>query len=335
MNSIIENKESAARIIGSGYVLGSEIITNEQLCSALNVSPNWIIERTGIRERRKASETESTSGLGIKAALKALKSANLEAAELDAVICATITPDYAQMPSTACLIQAAIGADRAFAFDMAAACSGFVYGLDMAANFIKSGNYQNVLLVGADKMTGITDYQDLATSSIFADGAGAVVLSKSSGRRGILASALGSDGNFWDSIYVPSGGSRQPATCETIKNGRHFMKMRGRELFKLAVNKMADITLRVLEKADLTLEDVSLVIPHQANQRIIDAVAEKLHLPREKMFSNIEFIGNTTAATIPIALHQCLSNGMINRDDIVLFTSFGGGVTWGASVMRW
>ncbi len=327
--------EITPQIIGTGYELGSQILSNEHLCNALDITDDWIIERTGIRERRQASESEFTSTLGVKASLKALKSANLEANQIDAIICTTISPDYFQMPATACLIQAEIGANRAFAFDLAAACSGFIYGLEVAANFIKSGVYRHILLVSADLMTRYVDYQDIATSALFADGAGAVIISKSENKSGILATKIGSDGIFADYIHIPAGGTRLPATCESVRNRQHFMKMRGRELFKMAVKKMSEMSEIVLEKANLKLEDVELVIPHQANQRIIDAVAEKLNLSKEKVFSNVEFIGNTGAATIPIALGQCLSQGKIKKGEIILLTAFGGGITWGASIMRW
>ena len=323
------------RIIGTGHFLGSEIITNDQLCNALDISNDWIIERTGIRERRRASDSEYTSTLGIQASLRALKSANLEAGEIDAIICTTVTPDYCQMPSTACLIQAELGAKRAFAFDLAAACSGFIYGLEVASNFIKAGSYQNVLLVSADLMTRYVDYQDLGTSAIFADGAGAVVIANSKSENGILASDIGSDGNFADYISIQGGGTRQPASCQSVQNKQHFMKMRGRELFKMAVRTMTQTSQTVLEKAALSIEDIQLVIPHQANQRIIDAVAEKMNIPNEKIFSNVEFIGNTGAATIPIALDQSLAEGKIKQGDVVLLTAFGCGVTWGSTLLRW
>ena len=259
-------RQITPKIIGIGSEVGSEIITNKYLCEIFDVSDEWIVERTGIRERRRAAENEFTSTLAVSAAVKALKSADLKASEVDVIICATISPDYFLMPSTACLIQAKLDAKRALAFDISAACSGFLYALETAINFIKSGIYQNILVVGADVMTRYVDYRDLATSALFADGAGAVVVSKSLDDSGILASEIGADGNFADYIQIPAGGTRLSASCETVNNRQHFMKMRGGELFKMAVNKMSACSRQVLEKSGIGAEELKIVIPHQANQ---------------------------------------------------------------------
>ena len=323
-----------AGITGTGHALGSEVITNEHLAARLKVSEEWITSRTGIKERRCAAPDEYTSTLAVRASLAACDAANTDAADLDLIICTTVCPDYTQMPATACLVQAELGARRAAAFDLAAACSGFIYGLDVAQKFVASGAYQNVLVVSSDLMTRFVDYDDPNTSILFGDGAGAAIVSAVEKPRGILAAHIASDGNLADYIYTPAGGTRLSTSCETVRGKQQFMKMRGRELFKVAVAAMPQSSLQVLEQANLTLNDVDLVIPHQANQRIIDAVAARLEIAPEKVFSNIERIGNTGAATIPIALDQCLRSGRVKSGDTVLLTAFGGGITWGSAIVK-
>jgi 3-oxoacyl-[acyl-carrier-protein] synthase III len=323
----------SVQISGTGQSLGSGIITNDELAERLNVEAEWIFSRTGINERRKAVKDEFASTMAAEAALRALADAALQPQDLDLIICASMFPEQ-PLPSTACLIQAAIGALRAAAFDVTAACSGFLFGLETACRFMSAGGYEKVLLVGVDLMTRFVDENDLDTSIIFADAAGAVVLERSDRDCGVLASQVGSDGRHAQLIHVKAGGTRLPASCRTIQQKMHCMEMRGREIFKLAVNKMSESCNEVLRTAGVSVSDLKMVIPHQANQRIINAVGERLEIPSEKMFSNIELIGNTGSASIAIALDDCRRKGLINSGDLVLFTAFGGGATWGSAVIK-
>ncbi len=325
-------KMNSLQIIGTGQALGSEVVTNEQLGERFGIECEWIFSRTGIRNRRKASSVETASELALTASFEALEMANLRAEQIDLIICTAMFPEQA-LPSTACLIQAKLGAINAVAFDLTAACSGFVFGLETAKNFALSGNYQNILLIGVDLMTRFVSPHDCHTNIIFADGAGAVLLSTAE-QRHFLASRIFSDGSNADLIRVQAGGTKLPASCETIRRNLHFMQMQGREVFRQAVLKMSESCLEVLDEARVSIEQIKMVIPHQANQRIINAVGEKLNLPQEKVFSNIEFIGNTGSATIPIALDDCLRKGLIGKDDLILFTAFGGGTTWGSCLVR-
>ena len=322
-------------ITGTGRALGSELIANAQLASRLNVTDAWIQERVGIRERRRAAADEFPSTLGARAARLALESAHLKGEDLDAIICGTVTPDYSQMPSTACLIQAELGARSIPAFDLAGACSGFVYCLEMAQKLIWSGSYKNILVICVDFMTRFTDYNDPKTSVLFADGAGAVIVSATEHGSGILATDLGADGTMADCLLTPAGGARLPPSCETVREGLHFMKMRGRELFKAALAKMSQSAACVLEKLNLEVGDLDLVIPHQANQRIIDALGSRLEISPAKVFSNIQMIGNTGSASIPIALDECVRSNLVKPGDLILTMAFGGGITWGSALMRW
>ena len=321
-------------ITGTGHALGAEIITNDFLAARLGVAERWIFDRTGIKERRRAAREEYTSTLAVRAARRALEQSNLEAGELDLIICATVTPDFLQMPATACIVQAELGAKKAASFDLAAACTGFIYALDAAQKFVSSGAYKNVLIIGADLMTRCVDEADAHTAILFADGAGAAIVSAAENGSGILSTDIGSNGAVGDLIYTPAGGTRQATSCETVRERLHFMKMRGREIFKIAVAAMPCSSKIALERAGLTLADVDLIIPHQANQRIIDAIAARLEITSEKVFTNIEKIGNTGAATVPIALDQCLRSGRIKSGDTVLLTAFGGGITWGSAVIK-
>lgn len=327
-------KTANAGIIGTGHAFGSEIVANDDLAERFGVTCEWIEERTGIRERRRATADEFALTLGARAARDAIEAAEIDATEIDLIVCTTVTPDYLQMPATACLIQAEIGANRAAAFDLAAACTGFIYGLEVAQKFVASGAYRRVLVVSVDLMTRCVDPDDLQTAILFADGAGAAVVAPVEAGRGILAVQCGSDGTQGDLICTPAGGARQPVCVETIGERKHFLKMRGRELFKVAVNTMPNIAQAVVKKTNLSLAEIALIIPHQANQRITNAVADKLGVERKKVFSNIEFVGNTGAATIPIALDQCLRSRRVKNGDTVLLTAFGGGITWGAAIVR-
>lgn len=324
---------SNSGIIGTGHALPADIISNADLENAAGLTDEWITTRTGIKERRRANKHESASTLGASAATLALQDANLNADEIDLIICTTISPDK-PLPSTACLIQNILGANRAACFDLAAACSGFIYGLEIADKMIKSGAYQNALVVSVDLMTRTTDYNDPKTSPLFGDGAGAVVLTAVEKGRGILASRIFSDGGFHNLVHIPAGGSLLPASYETVGERLHFMQMDGNKLFKLAVKTMIESSETVLRMAQIKIEEIDLIIPHQANQRIIDAIVSRLEIPHEKTFGNIEFVGNTASASIPIALDQALKKQIITENKIVLVTAFGGGATWGAAIIK-
>jgi len=324
---------SNLKIIGTGQALGSEAVTNQQLAEQLGVSPDWIFSRTGIRERRLASSVELASDLALAASLLALETANLSTDEIDLIICTAMFPEQL-LPSTACLIQAKLGAINAVALDLTAACSGFIFGLETAKNFGLSGKYQNILVIGVDLMTRFVNPVDCHTRIIFADGAGAVLFSATAEKQTILASRIYSDGRNVDLIKVEAGGTKLPASCQTIRQSQHFMEMQGREVFRQAVQKMSESCLCVLNDAGVAIEDIKMVIPHQANQRIINAVGDKLNLPPEKMFSNLEFIGNSGSATIPIGLDDCWRKGLIKKGDLLLLTAFGGGTTWGSCLLE-
>jgi 3-oxoacyl-[acyl-carrier-protein] synthase-3 len=320
-------------IIGVGEYLPEKVLTNADLERMVDTSDEWITTRTGIRERRIAAKNEASSDLAYEAAKKALKSANLAPADVDLIIVATVTPDMC-FPSVACLLQNAIAARKAACFDVSAACAGFVYALTAAQQFIAAGMYKNALVVGTEVMSSVTDWKDRNTCVLFGDGAGAVVLGEvPSG--GILASYLGSDGSKADILQVPAGGSRKPASVHTIEARQHYVKMQGNELFKLAVTIMADAAQVALKKAGLECSDIDLVIPHQANIRIIMAMAKKLNLPQEKIFLNIERYGNMSSASTVTALCEAVQAGRIRKGDIVLLDAFGAGLVWGAVVIKW
>ncbi len=316
-----------------GHAYPSGILTNADLEKIVDTSDEWITSRTGIKQRHKAAEGEYTSQFGTLAAKQALDRSGLKAEDIEIIICATTTPDQI-MPSTGALIQAEIGASNAAGMDVFAACSGFLYGLTMVESMIRTGQIRNALVIGAEILTKYVDYTDRSTCVIFGDGAGAAVVSAVPEDRGILATKIMSDGRFAEQLYAPGGGTRMGTTKETIDGGMHFFKMKGNELFKIAVRSMADISKEMLDKAGYTVDDVDLVIPHQANQRITDAVAGRLGVPEEKVYSNIAEHGNTSSASIPIALDECLQSGKIKEGDLVLLTAFGGGVTWGGTLVR-
>lgn len=327
-------RRSNAGILGTGRAYPKGVLTNADLEKMVDSSDEWIRFRTGIQQRHKVGANEYTSLFAVRAARQALERAGIVAADLDLVICATVTPDQI-LPSTACIIQAEIGATNAAAFDLAAACSGFLYALTIADTMIGTGQARKVLVIGADVLTPYVDYTDRSTCIIFGDGAGAAVLGPAEEGHGILASRIRSDGRFTEQLYAPGGGTRLGTSAETIAQGLHFFKMKGNELFKVAVRSMADISREVLDAAGVKAEDVNLFIPHQANQRITDAVAHHLAVSSERVYSNIAMHGNTSAASIPIALDECLEAGSIKAGDNVLLASFGGGVTWGGVVIRW
>ena len=323
-----------ARIVGTGHSYPEGILTNADLEKIVETSDDWITTRTGIKQRRKAAPGEYTSMFAVRAAKQAIERAGLEPMDIDLLLCATVSPDQI-LPSTGCIIQAELGAHKAAAMDVVAACSGFLYGLTLADTMIRTGQSKNALVIGAEVLTQYVDYTDRQTCVLFGDGAGAAVLSASNSDRGILASRIRSDGRYEEQLFSPGGGTRRPPSAETLAAGDHFFKMKGNELFKVAVRSRADISKEVLEEAGLTANDVKIFIPHQANQRITDAVANKLNVESERVYSNIAMHGNTSSASIPIGLDECVEAGRITEGDLVLLASFGGGVTWGGVLMRW
>jgi 3-oxoacyl-[acyl-carrier-protein] synthase III len=323
-----------AAILGTGRAYPKGVLTNADLERMVETSDEWITTRTGIKERHRAAADEYTSMFAVEASRKAMENARLDPSDIDLIICATVSPDQI-LPSTGCLIQAELGANNAAAFDLAAACSGFLYGLTMANQMVRSGQSKHALVVGAELLSRFVDYKDRATCILFGDGAGAAVLGRAEGDRGILATRIYSDGRYAEQLYSPGGGTRIPPTAETLAEGLHFYKMKGNELFKVAVRSMADVSREVLEEAGYKADDVRLFIPHQANQRITDAVADKLKVDGSIVYSNIAMHGNTSSASIPIALDECVEQGRINEGDLVLLASFGGGVTWGGVLVKW
>lgn len=322
-----------AGIIGTGHAYPSGVLTNADLEKIVETSDDWITSRTGIKQRHKARDDEYTSQFGSLAAKQAVERAGIGMSEIDLIVCATTTPDQI-MPSTGALIQAQIGAVNAAGMDIFAACSGFLYGLTMVESMIRTGQVQYALVIGAEVLTKYVDYTDRGTCVIFGDGAGAAVLGSVPQGKGILATKIKSDGRYEDQLYAPGGGTKLGTTHQTIDDGQHFFKMKGNELFKVAVRSMADISAEMIEKAGYTIDDIDLVVPHQANQRITDAVASRLGVPEEKVYSNIAELGNTSSASIPIALDECIQSGKIKEGSLVLLTAFGGGATWGGTVIR-
>src|SRR6266571_7754141 len=321
-------------ILGTGHSYPEGILTNADLERIVDTSDEWITTRTGIRQRRKAAPDEYTSQFAVRASQEAIERAGIDVNEIDLILCATVTPDQI-LPSTACLIQAELGANRAAAMDIVAACSGFLYGLSMAGAMISGGQSKYVLVIGAEILTRYVDYTDRSTCVLFGDGAGAAILGPVESGRGILSVKIRSDGRYEKQLYAPGGGTKGGFTAETIARGDHFFKMKGHEVFKVAVRSMSEISRGVLCEAGLKTDDIDLFIPHQANQRITDAVANALNVDESKVFSNIAKHGNTSSASIPIGLDECVESGRIKKDDVILMASFGGGVTWGAVVMRW
>ncbi|HMP76007.1 MAG TPA: beta-ketoacyl-ACP synthase III [Kiritimatiellia bacterium] len=323
-----------ACIVATGSYVPQRVLTNAELEKMVDTTDEWIVTRTGIKERHIAAPDEATSDMGAEAARRALANAGISAEDVDIIIVATITPDMG-FPNTACFIQAKIGAKNAFCFDIEAACSGFVYGLDLARQYIGTGSAKTVLVVGAEKISCITDWKDRSLCVLFGDGAGAAVVQSLPGRKGVLASVMRSDGRLSDLLKLPGGGSRHPATPETLAAGLHFMKMDGRDVFKHAVTCMTDVARKALEKAGLTVDDMDLIIPHQANQRIVSAIGERLGGAPEKYYVNLDRFGNTSAASIILALDEASRLGRLKRGDRVLLVAFGGGFTWGATVLEW
>jgi len=322
-----------ARIAGTGSYVPERVLTNADLERMVATSGTWIVERTGIRERRIAAPGEACSDLGTKAAERALAAAGVAAADLDLILVATCTGD-SPLPSTACLIQQRLGAVRAAACDLSAACCGFVYALAVGDAYVKTG-FRHVLIVGSEVMSMITDWTDRGTCILFGDGAGAVVLSPSEGERGILSSHLHSDGNLWDLICVPGGGSRMPPSEKMLAEGLQYIKMKGNETFKVAVKTLEEAAREALSANHLSVDDLDLYVPHQANVRIIKAVAGRLGLPMEKVVLNMDRYGNTSAASIPLALDEAVREGRLKDGSLVMIEAFGSGLTWASAVIRW
>jgi 3-oxoacyl-[acyl-carrier-protein] synthase III len=326
--------DPAIGIVGIGSDAPEGILTNADLERMVETSDDWIVERTGIRTRHIADANTTTSMLATKASRRALADAGLNGADVDLIIVGTATPDML-FPSTACLVQAEIGATRAAAFDLAAACSGFIYGLNVASGLIRNGTHETALVIGAETLSKILDFKDRTTCVLFGDAAGAAVVRRVDEGKGILASRIQSDGTLGDMLMLPAGGSARPATHETVDAGLHYVKMNGNNVFKSAVKSMADVVEQALEDAALTGNDVDLFIPHQANIRIIEALARSLDIPMEGIFVNIQKYGNTSAASIPIALDEAKIERNFQRGDLILLVAFGAGLTWAASVIRW
>lgn len=321
-------------IVGLGSYLPEERVTNADLTKIVDTTEEWILQRTGIGERRRASVAEAASDLGTQAALKALEDAKTKPEKVDLIIVATVTPDMF-FPSTACIIQNNIGAVNAAAFDASAACSGFLYGLAMGSQFVATGMYDTVLVIASETLTKIMNMEDRTTCILFGDGAGAAVLKPVEEGEGFLSFYLGADGSGGELLKLPAGGSRKPATKETVENKEHFIQMSGNEVFKFAVKVMGDAALKALEKAGLSKEDVDYLVPHQANTRIIDSAVKRLGLSPDKVYVNLHKYGNMSGASIPVALDEAVKEGKIKKGDHVVLVGFGAGLTWGSCVMKW
>ncbi|BCV24784.1 beta-ketoacyl-ACP synthase III [Gelria sp. Kuro-4] len=328
------NEQRGVKILGWGQALPERVLTNQDLERMVETSDEWIVSRTGIRERRIAAAETAASDLAVVAAREALQRAEVAPAQIDLIIVATVTPDMA-FPATACLVQSALAAGRAAAFDLEAGCSGFLYALATAREFIAGGTYDHVLVVGVDLLSKITDWQDRNTCVLFGDGAGAVVLGPAAPGQGILSTYLGCDGAGGELLCLPAGGSRQPLTPENLAAGRQYIHMNGPEVFKFAVRIMGEAAVKALERAGLELQDVTYLVPHQANLRIIDAAARRLKLPPERVLVNLDRYGNMSSASIPVALAEAADAGRFHPGDILVLVGFGAGLTWGAAAVRW
>jgi len=326
-------KKIRAAITGLGMSVPQKVLTNQDFEKFLDTSDEWITQRTGIKSRRIVQNGQTTATLGTQAAREALAFAGLEANQLDMIICATITPEM-PFPATACFIQQALEVKDIPAFDISAACSGFIYGLTIGSQFIQNNIYRRVLVIGAETLSRFTDYQDRSSCILFGDGAGAAVLEATDDDRGVLYSVMKTDGAGWDFIHVPGGGSRSPAGEQTIAARQHYIKMRGRDVYKFAVEKMQWLLGDCMAKCNLKADDIDLVVPHQVNIRIIESAASKMHLPMDKFFINIDKYGNTSAASVPIALKEAHQAGRIGPGSVVLLVAFGAGLTWAGAVVR-
>lgn len=321
-------------ILGTGAYLPEKVLTNHDIAKIIDTTDEWITSRTGIKERRITDEHTATSDLALEAAKRALEDAGVKAEDLDLIIVGTVTPDML-FPATACLLQAKLGAHKAAAFDLSVACSGFVYSLITASQFVASVTYQRVLVIGADTLSKILNWQDRSTCILFGDGAGAVVLGPAEEGTGLLSFELGSQGDLDEKLLVRAGGSRLPLTVENIDKRMHFLEMAGPEVYKFAVKIMGEAAARVIDKAGLSLEDIDYFVPHQANNRIIEAAAKRLKLSKEKVFKNVDKYGNTSAASVPVALDEAVKGGKIKKGDNIVLVGFGAGLAWAAATIRW
>ena len=324
-----------AAMTGTGSYIPEKVLTNVNLENIVDTNDEWIRQRTGIVKRHIAEPDMAVSDLCLRAARRAIKDAEIDPLDIDLIIVGTVTSDTL-FPSTACYVQRGLGAKKAYAFDLAAACAGFVYGLDLADGLIKSGRYDTILVIGGEVLSRIVDWTDRNTCVLFGDAAGAAILQATDEEKGILASYCGSDGDYSDTdlLGVPAGGSRMPATCETVNQKLHTIKMRGREVFKLGVRIMPEAALKALTLAGITIDEVDLFIPHQANIRIIEAVGDRLGIPREKVYINVDRYGNTSAATTIVALDEAIREGRVNSGDMILMVTFGAGLTWGSTLIK-
>ncbi|MBA7699499.1 3-oxoacyl-[acyl-carrier-protein] synthase 3 [subsurface metagenome] len=323
-----------AVIAGYGSFAPAKTLTNEELAKMVDTSDEWITTRTGIKVRHITTDNESTAFLATEAARKALAEANLDAGDVEIIIVATITPEMV-FPSTASFVQRTLEAKKAWVFDLAAACSGFVYGLSIVQQFIESGRFKNALVIGAETLTKITDWTNRTSCVLFGDGAGAVVLERSSdGRKGILYSTMHSDGQRWEALNCQAYGSRYPSAKSLDDPKKIYMQINGREVYQQAIRRIVETVNHCLDHCDLTLDDIAMLISHQMNARIIESVAKRLNLPDEKVFLNINEYGNTSAASVPIAFDECVRKGKIKRGDIIVLVAFGAGLTWGANIIE-
>lgn len=323
-----------AHVTAWGMYAPEHVMTNDDLAQMVDTNDEWIESRTGIRERHIAADHESTSTMATEAALNALKRSRLDPHELDLIIVATSSPDYL-FPATACLVQDNLGASRAGAFDLLAACTGFIFGLNMAADAIRSGSIDNALVIGAETLSRLVDWQDRRTCILFADGAGAFILEGRDSPGGVLSGVMRSDGSGRELLILPAGGSRHPASVETVNQGLHTVQMKGRDVFRFATRAMASATRESVAKAGLSMDEIQLIVPHQANRRIIETAARNLRISMDRFMINLDRYGNTSTASIPMAVCEAVDNGRIQAGDNIVLVGFGGGLTWGAMTIRW
>lgn len=329
-----DNSGLRAKIMGTGSCLPEKILTNHDIEKIVDTSSDWIIDRTGISSRRIAADDEAASDLALVASELALEAAGVSPEELDLILVGTFTPD-SPFPTVGNILQARLGAVNAVGFDVSATCSGFLYVLSIVDAYVRSGRYKKILAVGVDVLSKVLDWTDRGTCILFGDGAGAAVIEPSVNSSGIIDVGIGSDGTLGDILYLPGGGSRIPASNESVANRDHFIKMNGNEVFKVAVKTMERISIEILEKNNIEPSDISIMIPHQANVRIIQAVAKRLDMPMDKVFINLDKYGNTSAGTIPIAIDEAVREGRLKEGDIILMAAFGGGLTWASALYRW
>jgi 3-oxoacyl-[acyl-carrier-protein] synthase-3 len=337
MHKAVEDRSLTYRAIisGSGSFTPEKVLTNDELAKMVDTSDEWITTRTGIKVRHVTNDNQSTAFLATEAAKRALASANLNPTELEIIIVATVTPEMV-FPSTASFVQRNLSAKNAWVFDLEAACSGFVYGLNIVQQFIENGQMKNALVIGAETLTKITNWKDRTSCILFGDGAGAVVLKRcSDGRKGIMYSTSGSDGDYWETLNCQAYGSRHPVGKRLDDPDKIYMKIKGREVYQQAVRRIVESVTKCMDKCGLTVDDISMVISHQMNARIIESAAKRLNLHKEKVYLNIQDYGNTSAASVPIAFDECVKAGKIKRGDIVIFVAFGAGLTWGANVIEY